>query len=71
MKHLSKRLLLARIVICVGLNLGIGFIVATMKLPFYLDSVGTVLATALGGLWSGIICGLLSVIIGSAYTPTL
>ncbi len=71
MKHLSKRRLLALIVICVGLNLGIGFIVATMKLPFYLDSIGTVLAMALGGLWSGIACGLLSVIVGSVYTPTL
>jgi energy-coupling factor transport system substrate-specific component len=71
MKHLSKLLFLAIIVVCIGLNLGIGFIVNTMKLPLYLDSIGTVLATALGGLWSGIICGVLSVIIGSAYTPTL
>lgn len=45
--------------------------VSAVKLPLYLDSIGTVLATALGGLWTGILCGVLSVIIGSIYTPTL
>jgi energy-coupling factor transport system substrate-specific component len=62
---------LALVVVGAGLNLGIGFIVATIKLPFYLDSIGTVLATALGGVWAGVFCGLLAVIAGSAYTPTL
>ncbi len=71
MKHLSKPRFLALIVVGIGLNLGIGFVVTTMKLPFYLDSIGTVIATALGGLWAGITCGVISVIVGSAYTPTL
>lgn len=71
MKHLSKPRLLMLMVGCVGLNLGIGFIVTRMKVPLYLDSIGTVLAIALGGLWVGIPCGLISVIVGSAYTPTL
>jgi energy-coupling factor transport system substrate-specific component len=71
MKHLSMPRLLALMALCVGLNLGIGFIVTTLKLPLYLDSIGTVLAAALGGLWAGIPCGLISVIVGSAYTPTL
>jgi len=62
---------LALVLICIVLNLGIGLIVTTLKLPFYLDSIGTVLATALGGLGAGIIAGVLSVVIGSAYTPTL
>ncbi len=62
---------LALVVVGAGLNLGVGFIVATIKLPFYLDSIGTVLATSLGGLWAGVSCGLLAVIVGSAYTPTL
>ena len=71
MKHLSKWRLLALIVVCIGLNLGIGFIVTTIKAPLYLDSIGTVLAAALGGLWAGIACGVISVIVGSVYTPTL
>jgi energy-coupling factor transport system substrate-specific component len=71
MKHLSRLRLLALMVVCIGLNLGIGFIVTMMKAPLYLDSIGTVVATALGGLWVGIPCGVISVIVGSAYTPTL
>jgi energy-coupling factor transport system substrate-specific component len=71
MKHFFELRNLALVVICIVLNLGIGLIVTTLKLPVYLDSIGTVLASALGGLWSGIICGLLSVFIGSVYTPTL
>ena len=62
---------LALIVICISTNLTIGFIIASVKLPFYLDSIGTVLATAVGGLYIGILTGILSVIIGSLYTPTL
>jgi energy-coupling factor transport system substrate-specific component len=71
MNRLSKPRVLALMVVCIVLNLGIGFIVTTMKAPLYLDSIGTVLATALGGLWPGIACGVLSVIIASLYTPTL
>jgi energy-coupling factor transport system substrate-specific component len=71
MKHFFEWRNLALVLICIVLNLGIGLIVSTLKLPIYLDSTGTVLATALGGLWSGIGCGVLSVIIGSVYTPTL
>lgn len=62
---------LALIVVCISLNLGIGFIVSALKLPFYLDSIGTILATFLAGPIAGIVTGLLSVIIGSIYTPTL
>jgi energy-coupling factor transport system substrate-specific component len=71
MKYFSEWRNLALVLICIVLNLGIGLIVSTLKLPIYLDSIGTVLATALGGLWSGIICGLLSVLVGSFSTPTL
>jgi energy-coupling factor transport system substrate-specific component len=71
MKHFSEWRYLALVLVCTGLNLGIGLIITALKLPFYLDSIGTVLATALGGLGSGIVAGLLSVVVGSAYTPTL
>lgn len=62
---------LALIVVCIILNLGIGFLVAYIKLPFYLDSIGTVIGSyLLGPLW-GCAIGLATVLIGSIYTPTL
>ena len=71
MKRLSEPRFLGLMAVCVGLNLGIGFVVTGVKLPLYLDSIGTMIATALGGLWVGIPCGLISVVVGSAYSPTL
>jgi len=71
MKQLSEERFLALIVVCAGLNLGIGFVITAVKLPLYLDSIGTVMATALGGLWTGMACGILSMITGSTYIPTL
>jgi energy-coupling factor transport system substrate-specific component len=71
MKYSSEIGSMALVAICVCLNLGLGVLVSAIRLPLYLDSVGTVLATALGGLWVGILSGVLSVVIGSAYTPTL
>ncbi|MBU2622918.1 MAG: hypothetical protein KKD92_11435 [Proteobacteria bacterium] len=62
---------LALIVVCVVLNLGIGFIVASIRLPFYLDSIGTVVSAYLLGPVIGIIVGITTVLIGSIYTPTL
>ena len=62
---------LALVAVGIALNLGVGFVVSAVKLPFYLDSIGTVLATALGGLGVGLIVGVLSVLIGSLYVPTL
>jgi energy-coupling factor transport system substrate-specific component len=61
---------LALIVVGVALNLGLGFLVAALRLPFYLDSIGTVLTTFVGGLWCGIPVGIASVLLGSIYTPT-
>lgn len=69
--NISQAKFLTLIVVCAAINLSIGFVVATLKLPFYLDSVGTVLATALGGFLPGMACGIVSVLIGSIYTPTL
>lgn len=62
---------LAVIVSCAALNLAIGAIVSVLKLPFYLDSIGTVLAAYLGGPWVGIATGILGTLVGSLYIPTL
>jgi len=62
---------LAFIVVSVILNLGIGFLIATVRLPFYLDSIGTVLAACVLGPVCGIIVGVITVLIGAIYMPTL
>jgi energy-coupling factor transport system substrate-specific component len=51
---------LALIPTCVALNVVLGRIVAELALPVFLDTVGTVTATALAGPWAGIITGLTS-----------
>jgi energy-coupling factor transport system substrate-specific component len=68
---MSKTRFLALVVVCAALNIGIGSTVATLKLPFFLDSIGTVLATVLGGVWAGIVTALLGTTIGSAFAPAL
>jgi energy-coupling factor transport system substrate-specific component len=52
--------LLALIPIAVAINVAMGFMVNQLSLPVYLDTIGTILAVALGGPLAGIITGLLS-----------
>lgn len=52
--------LLALIPTCVALNVVLGRIVNELSLPIFLDTVGTVTATALAGPAAGIITGLVS-----------
>ncbi len=51
---------LALIPTCVALNVVLGRIVSELALPIFLDTVGTVTATALAGPIAGIITGLTS-----------
>ena len=58
--------------VAIGLNLSIAFIVTTLKLPIYLDAVGTIFATLLLGLAPGIITGTFSFLIGGMiFNPVL
>jgi energy-coupling factor transport system substrate-specific component len=55
----------------VALNLALGAIVAAIKLPVYLDSVGTILVGALAGPWAGIVTGIASnSVLGLLSSPT-
>jgi energy-coupling factor transport system substrate-specific component len=48
-----------------------GGIVSLLKLPFYLDTIGTFLISSLAGLWYGIIGGVISSILGGfVISPT-
>jgi len=56
----------------VALNLSIGQITAALKVPIYLDSIGTVLTAVLCGPWAGIIAGCFSNIMAAAFgNPTM
>ena len=51
---------LALMPVAIALNITIGSLVSLLKLPIYLDSIGTVLVGVLGGPWAGALTGLLS-----------
>ena len=50
-----------------AINLAIGFVVNQLGLPIYLDTVGTVLTSALAGPVAGVAVGLLSQAVRSLY----
>lgn len=56
---------MAFIPLAVGINLGIGALVQVLKLPVFLDSIGTILTALLFGWQSGAIVGVLSFAISS------
>ncbi len=55
---------LALIPLGIALNLALGTLVHILKLPVYVDAVGTIAVTLLVGLRAGIIVGVLSFLIG-------
>ena len=57
---------------CVALNLSIGQLTAALKIPLYLDSLGTVLVAVLCGPWSAIVAGSLANLLASILgNPTM
>ena len=46
--------------VAIAINVVIGEIVVLLKLPIYLDSIGTVLVAAVAGPWAGALTGALS-----------
>ena len=51
--------------ICIALNMVLGFVGASMKLPFYLDTIGTFLTAAVFGPFYGAVVGGLTNIISA------
>ena len=65
-------LALALIPRAVALNLALGAVVGALKLPVYLDSVGTILVAVLAGPWAGIVTGVVSnIVLGLLVSPQL
>lgn len=53
-----KNKTLVLVVICIAVNIALGQLVSMMKLPIFLDSIGTILAALLMGPWVGMATGL-------------
>jgi hypothetical protein len=51
---------LALLPVAVAINIAVGAIVVALRLPIYLDSIGTVLVAVLAGPWAGALTGLLA-----------
>lgn len=50
------------------LNMAIGTVVHTLKLPVYLDAVGTIIVTLLAGMPAGVVTGVSSFLLGGLLT---
>lgn len=59
-------LTLVLIPVAIAINLAVGQLVIALKLPLYLDSIGTVLVAVLVGPWSGALTGVISNVIWTA-----
>ncbi len=56
----------------VAVNLGMGQFTALLKIPLYLDSLGTVVVAVLGGIIPAVITGILSNLLASAiFSPAM
>ncbi|WDP88499.1 MAG: ECF transporter S component [Desulfobacter sp.] len=56
--------------VAIAVNIVIGQIVATLKLPVYLDTIGTILVGAVCGPWAGALTGALSNAVWGLFSPS-
>ena len=56
--------------ICIAINIVCGQITGMLKLPVYLDCIGTILSAVLAGPWVGALTGLLSNLINGIMDPS-
>lgn len=59
-------LTLVLIPVALAINVAVGQLVLALKVPLYLDSIGTVLVGVLAGPWAGAVTGFLSNVIWTA-----
>ena len=60
--------------VAIAINIAVGQLVLVLKLPVYLDSIGTVLVGVLAGPWAGAVTGFLSSVIwtiSGLYPPAI
>ena len=57
---------------CIALNLTAGQVTAALKIPLYLDSIGTILVAVLVGPWAAVLCGSTANLLAAAFgNPTM
>ena len=56
---------LSLMVVAIAINIAVGSLTVALRLPIYLDSIGTVLVGVLAGPWAGALTGILSNLIWS------
>ncbi len=57
--------------IAIAINIVLGQLTTTLRLPVYLDSIGTILVGVLAGPWAGAATGGLANIVWSTFNPVL
>lgn len=62
---------LVLIPVAIAINIAIGTLIVVLKLPVYLDSIGTVLVGAIAGPWAGALTGALANLIWGLFTPNI
>ncbi|MCI1209360.1 MAG: HD domain-containing protein [Treponema sp.] len=67
----SRLYILIFILICIGLNISGDYVSYRLRLPFYFDTFGTLLAAALGGYVPGVVTGAASFILIAIRFPVL
>jgi energy-coupling factor transport system substrate-specific component len=60
LKRDFSTLTLVLIPVAIAINIAVGQLIYTLKVPLYLDSIGTVLVGVLAGPWAGALTGLLT-----------
>ncbi len=63
-----KNKTLVLMALCIAINMGLGQVASTVKLPIFLDSIGTILAALLMGPWVGMATGLFTNLIWGLLT---
>ncbi len=71
MKKNNNKLVLYLIPIGIAVNFVVGSIITLLKLPLYLDCIGTIIVGALCGAWPGVIVGLITNILNAIADPTI
>jgi energy-coupling factor transport system substrate-specific component len=67
-------LTLVMIPVAIAINVAVGQLVLALRLPLYMDSIGTVLVGVLAGPWAGALTGFLANVVWTAtgwFTPAL
>ncbi|MCX6025971.1 MAG: ECF transporter S component [Chloroflexi bacterium] len=74
LKRQFNTITLVMIPIAIAINIAVGQLALLIKVPLYLDSIGTILVGVLAGPWAGALTGFLSNVIWTLagwYTPAI